>query len=463
MEEFEFFNQLKQYFNKQPFASDFDRYVNSFSEEGLLNRTSIYNEFLELLLQVLNIPSIPGSCRKELRPLFQLIQKIDSRYYTKAEISEEIGKCYTLTSDQQQEIQKRLIMFFDVLCQSHFFSGGKGVSAAEEWDSWFRILPEGHAWDIMKIFQSFGIQVCASWPGYRAWFRFNHGANPIEKSNPGSWQELCEKWIDGEEQLKIYPDLLSDGFAGALSHLGIEGFCGETPDCSRCPLQTSCSWKNTVTETLEESVLLKIQKERFHEISTQQLLNQIFSTEESELPSLDHFFEEEQTLRSMEKKSVYELGQVQTQIPHFGEKFKALLELCKRYNEEKLIPGEQFSSSADIFRHFRFRLRALKQEYFILVLLDNKHQYLTDSVVSKGTLNKSLVHPREVFSTAIENRAAAIICVHNHPSGDPAASPDDIQITRRLVEVGRVVGIPLLDHVIVGNDRYFSLADEGLL
>jgi len=108
-------------------------------------------------------------------------------------------------------------------------------------------------------------------------------------------------------------------------------------------------------------------------------------------------------------------------------------------------------------------LERQKQEQFIIVLLDNKHRYLAEEDVTKGILNKSLVHPREVFASAIEHRAAALICVHNHPSGDPEPSQEDFRITERLVEVGKLVGIPVLDHVIVGGDNYTSFADNGLL
>ena len=104
-----------------------------------------------------------------------------------------------------------------------------------------------------------------------------------------------------------------------------------------------------------------------------------------------------------------------------------------------------------------------KQEQFIIVLLDNKHRYLAEEDVTKGILQKSLVHPREVFASAIEHRAAALICVHNHPSGDPEPSQEDFQITERLVEVGNLVGMPVLDNVIVGGDNYNSFAVKGLL
>ena len=142
---------------------------------------------------------------------------------------------------------------------------------------------------------------------------------------------------------------------------------------------------------------------------------------------------------------------------------EALRELCKNYGIEKLKPQDQFSSSRDIFKHFHQQLSRQKQEQFIIVLLDNKHRYLAEEDVSKGILNKSLVHPREVFASAIEHRAASMICIHNHPSGDPEPSQEDLRITERLAEVGKLVGIPVLDHVIVGNESYTSFADKGII
>jgi len=160
------------------------------------------------------------------------------------------------------------------------------------------------------------------------------------------------------------------------------------------------------------------------------------------------------------------LSQVFTNLlnnERYERKVEALIELIARQQEERMFRGSSFKSSSDIYSHFRVRLAGLKQEHFISVYLDNKHQYIADQVITKGILNKSLIHPREVFAPAIELRAAAIICVHNHPSGDPQASPEDINMTKRLIETGKVVGISVLDHIIIGNDSYYSLADDGVL
>ncbi len=139
------------------------------------------------------------------------------------------------------------------------------------------------------------------------------------------------------------------------------------------------------------------------------------------------------------------------------------LHLVRRLDFPALRPGQKFSCSLQIFRHFQPRMIHLRKECFWAVLLNGKNRFLKLARVSEGSLTASLVHPREVFRPAILAAAAGLLCVHNHPSGDPAPSPEDLQITRRLVEVGRLIGIRVLDHVIVGEKEYFSFADEGMI
>lgn len=101
-----------------------------------------------------------------------------------------------------------------------------------------------------------------------------------------------------------------------------------------------------------------------------------------------------------------------------------------------------------------------EREHFVLLALDGKHRLKKEILVSIGTLAMSLVHPREVFRPAIEEGAAGVIVVHNHPSGDPTPSAEDLQVTRRLEEAGKLLGIPLLDHVVVTREGFRGLADE---
>ena len=104
-----------------------------------------------------------------------------------------------------------------------------------------------------------------------------------------------------------------------------------------------------------------------------------------------------------------------------------------------------------------------KQEVFKLILLNTKNIVIGTKDVFKGTLNSSIVHPREVFKEAIHRGSASIIVCHNHPSGDPSPSKEDINITLRLKECGNIMGIELLDHIIIGNNRYVSLKEKGII
>jgi len=108
-------------------------------------------------------------------------------------------------------------------------------------------------------------------------------------------------------------------------------------------------------------------------------------------------------------------------------------------------------------------MREQKKEKFITLYLDTKNQILKEETVSIGSLNASIVHPREVFKGALELSSASIIVIHNHPSGDPSPSREDIMVTEKLCEGGKLLGIDVLDHIIIGDGRYTSLKDEGFI
>ena len=124
---------------------------------------------------------------------------------------------------------------------------------------------------------------------------------------------------------------------------------------------------------------------------------------------------------------------------------------------------ESVRGPADVQRFYGTRLRDLAVEEFHVLALGSQSQILGDLLITRGILNSSLVHPREVFRGAIAEAAAGIIVVHNHPSGDPTPSADDRAVTRQLVDAGRLLDLPVYDHVIVAGDRYVSFAEAGLL
>ena len=122
-------------------------------------------------------------------------------------------------------------------------------------------------------------------------------------------------------------------------------------------------------------------------------------------------------------------------------------------------PGH-YREARDVFEYLQPRVMGLEKETFTALLLDSKNRLLREEVVSVGTLTASLVHPREVFRPAIREAAASVIVAHNHPSGDPSPSAEDLDVTARLKSVGKLIGIPVLDHVIVGAGSYASLAER---
>jgi len=139
----------------------------------------------------------------------------------------------------------------------------------------------------------------------------------------------------------------------------------------------------------------------------------------------------------------------------------AAFELGRRVASARLRPGDPIRSPADVHRHFHPLLRDAPHERFLVVLLDGRHRVIRPVLTSQGTLTASLVHPREVFAPALREPAAAIVLVHNHPSGDPTPSREDREITVRLAAAGELLGIPVLDHVVVAEQGYTSLRDEG--
>lgn len=143
------------------------------------------------------------------------------------------------------------------------------------------------------------------------------------------------------------------------------------------------------------------------------------------------------------------------------ERWEAVLELARRALSPPSPGSDPVRSSADVFETYRYLLADSPVEVFLAVLLDVKHRVLRCDRVSVGILNGSLIHPREVFASAVAERAAAVVLVHNHPSGDPSPSREDREVTERLRSAGRIVGIPVLDHVIIGSCSFYSFREEA--
>lgn len=169
------------------------------------------------------------------------------------------------------------------------------------------------------------------------------------------------------------------------------------------------------------------------------------------------------SLRRLAGRPPSELLRVSGVGPGKGARLLAALELAARLAREERPVRPRIREPEDVVRLFEGRLRDLAVEEFHLLALDSQSQVLREVLVTRGLLNSSLVHPREVFRPAIAEAAAGIIVVHNHPSGDPTPSAEDRAVTRQLAAAGRLLDLPLYDHVIIAGDRFVSFAAAGLL
>ncbi len=168
-------------------------------------------------------------------------------------------------------------------------------------------------------------------------------------------------------------------------------------------------------------------------------------------------------LKGIADASVEELSEVKGIGLAKAAQIKAAFELSNRLEGYAQAGDKQVAKTPeDVVGLVRARLKGKKKEFFLALLLDTRNQLIRIAEIAIGSLDTSIVHPREVFREAISASAAAVIFVHNHPSGDPEASEDDIKLTRRLAEAGELVGIEVLDHIIIGDRKFFSLKREGL-
>ncbi len=169
------------------------------------------------------------------------------------------------------------------------------------------------------------------------------------------------------------------------------------------------------------------------------------------------------TLESIDQASVTEICQIKGIGSAKAAQIKAALEVGKRMAAKTSGKKIKMKSSRIFVEHFSPFLKNLKKEIVKIVLLDPKLQFLKEITISEGSLNASIVHPREVMIPAIKESAASFALIHNHPSGDPTPSQQDFEITHRLSKTGKIIGINMVDHIIIGGNSFFSFADEGLL
>lgn len=209
--------------------------------------------------------------------------------------------------------------------------------------------------------------------------------------------------------------------------------------------------------------MLKYGAENMSSVELLAILLRTGNSKESVLQVAQNLLVQTETLKNLNETSLEELMKIRGIGLAKAIQIKAGIELGRRVvkqaPEEKFIIRKPEDAAKFIMEDIAF----LKKEHFITLLLDTKNHIISKETISIGTLNASIVHPREVFKPAIKKSVSAIILVHNHPSGDTTPSNEDIKVTRRLIKAGEILGIDVLDHIIIGGSEHLSFKVEGYM
>lgn len=169
------------------------------------------------------------------------------------------------------------------------------------------------------------------------------------------------------------------------------------------------------------------------------------------------------SFRGLDAKSISEICEINGIGPAKAAQIKAALEIGKRMTAEQVKIKDRIDSCEDVFNLVGHYMRDLNREEFKIILLTSRNNLILERTLFEGSLTESIVNAREIVKEALNNSAAGIVFVHNHPSGDPSPSTEDKNITQRLVNACKLVGIRTCDHVIIGKDRYYSFVENGLI
>lgn len=203
-----------------------------------------------------------------------------------------------------------------------------------------------------------------------------------------------------------------------------------------------------------------------HSLSNHELiaiLLQSGTKEESVLRLANRLLNQFEGLRMLKDATLEEITSIKGIGRAKAVQIMAALELGRRIHSLSLDKRYVIRSPEDGANYVMQEMRFLTQEHFVCLFLNTKNQVLHKQTIFIGSLNASIVHPREVFKEALRRSSASIICFHNHPSGDPTPSREDIEVTKRLAECGKIIGIEVLDHLIIGDQKYISLKEKGYL
>ena len=201
----------------------------------------------------------------------------------------------------------------------------------------------------------------------------------------------------------------------------------------------------------------------FHDYEIVELLLSLGTPRKDCKPQAKEALKRFKTLRGVLEAPTEELQQIEGIGAHSAFGIKLVQEVAREFLKEKIIDKPVYKSAQEIFDYLYHSMRDLRKEVFKAIFLNSQNQILETEDLFEGTINSSAVSPREVVESALKNNAAALIFVHNHPSGNPEPSPSDKELTRDMVYAGSIMRIKVLDHIIIGDNRYFSFASEGLI
>ena len=317
-------------------------------------------------------------------------------------------------------------------------------------------------------------------PSMRLFFRLNW-IPEVRITNDGfsRFELMCEKACRlAGENLRSLNDLLFC-FTNPKSSFNGLSVCVRKPHCSECPLTHVCVYYKHRRVDEQNSIPSypitdwapdrrpreKLMKSGSGKLSDVELLAILLRTGDhsgSAVELAGKVMGSFGSFRRLEHATVKELSSISGIGPAKAVTLLAAIEIGKRFNMERMdTEGPSITGSDDVFQRYRLKFTGNKQETFVMLILDTRNRVVGDKTISKGSLSSCMVHPREVFKDAIRNSASAVIFMHNHPSGDPAPSRTDINLTSRLKKAGDILGIRVLDHIIIGEHEFYSFADHG--
>jgi len=201
----------------------------------------------------------------------------------------------------------------------------------------------------------------------------------------------------------------------------------------------------------------------FHDYEIIELLLTLGSPRKDCKPQAKEVIRRFKTLRAALSASPEELQQIEGIGPHSALGIKLVSEVAREFLKQKIVDKPAYKSGREIFDYLYHSMRDLKKEVFKVIYLNSQNQIIDIADLAEGTVDRGAVSPREVIESAIRHNAISLILVHNHPSGNPEPSQSDEQITRDLVFAGGIMQIRVLDHIIIGENKYYSFAVEGLI